>query len=62
MATIKMRKGNVIADINSDPECVANAKANGFVEVEEIKEAVEKAESKAEEVAPKKATPKKSVK
>lgn len=60
MATIKMRKGNVIADINSDPECVANAKANGFVEVEEIEEA--KAVEKAEDVAPKKATPKKSVK
>lgn len=46
MATIKMRKGNVIADINSDPECVANAKTNGFVEVEEIKEAVEKQKAK----------------
>lgn len=61
MATIKMRKGNVIADINSDPECVANAKANGFVEIEEIKE-TKAVETKTEGVPPKKETPKKSVK
>ena len=35
MATIRMRKGDLFADINKDPECVKNAQKEGWSLVEE---------------------------
>lgn len=51
MATVKMKKGNLYADIFDSPETIAQAKLEGYevcVKKEEAKVVKEKAEENAE--------------
>ena len=51
MATVRMKKGNVYADIYDSPEGIARAESHGFVRCDDEKHVshVEKAEEKPAE-------------
>ena len=55
MATVRMKKGNVYADIYDSPEGIARAESHGFVRCEEKPVRETKVEEAAEEKTAEKA-------